>query len=47
VTVDHAVDVYAALCTIDVYRELIDERHWTSHQIQAWWTTTLTLTLLA
>ena len=35
VTVDHAVDVYAALCNIGVYRELIDERHWTSDQIQA------------
>lgn len=47
VTVDRAVDAYAALCNIDVYRELIDERHWTPDQVQAWWIDTLTLTLIA
>ncbi len=46
VNVQDAVDAYAALCTIDVYHELI-ERHWTPDQIQAWWTSALTLTLLA
>lgn len=46
-SVEQAVDAYAALCNIDVYRELLDERHWTPDQVQAWWTTTLTLTLLA
>lgn len=46
VNVQDAVDAYAALCNIDVYRELI-ERHWTPDQIQAWWTSALTLTLLA
>ncbi len=46
-TVVRAVDAYAALCNIDVYRELIDERQWTPDQVQAGWTTTLTLTLLA
>lgn len=47
VSIEDAVDAYAALCNIDVYRELIDERGWTSHRIQAWWSTTLILTLLA
>lgn len=47
VSVEDAVDAYAAICNIDVYRELTDERHWTPDRVQAWWTTTLTLTLLA
>jgi AcrR family transcriptional regulator len=46
VAVEGAVDAYAALCNIDVYRELTDERHWTSNQVQAWWTETLTMILL-
>ncbi|MGH2884222.1 MAG: TetR/AcrR family transcriptional regulator [Solirubrobacteraceae bacterium] len=44
--VEDAVDAYAALCNIDVYRELTDERHWTPEQVQAWWTDTLTMILL-
>lgn len=47
VSVERAVDAYAALCNIDVYRELTDERRWTPDQVQAWWTDTLTMTLLA
>jgi len=46
VSVERAVDTYAALCNIDVYRELTDERRWTPDQVQAWWTDTLTMTLL-
>jgi len=46
VNVEDAVDVYAALSNIDVYRELIDERYWTPDRVQAWWTSTLTHTLL-
>jgi len=46
VSVERAVDAYAALCNIDVYRELTDERRWTPDQVQAWWTDTLTVTLL-
>ncbi len=45
--VEAAVDIYAALCNIDVYRELTDERRWTPDRIHAWWTDTLILTLLA
>ncbi len=44
---ERAVDAYGALCNIDVYRELTDERRWTPDQVQAWWTDTLTMTLLA
>lgn len=47
VSAERAVDAYAALCNIDVYRELTDERRWTPDQVQAWWTDTLTMTILA
>lgn len=46
VTVEAAVDAYAALCNIDVWRELVDERGWTPDTVEAWWTDTLTRTLL-
>ena len=45
-TSETAVDVYAALCNIDVYRELIDERSWTSRQVEHWWTGTVGAALL-
>lgn len=42
-----AVDVYAALCTIDVYRTLTDERGWAPDQVEGWWTEVLARELLA
>jgi AcrR family transcriptional regulator len=32
-----AADTYAALCNIDVYRVLADERGWPSGRIEQWW----------
>lgn len=46
-TADTAVDMYAALCNIDVYRELITERGWPSSQVEQWWISTLQAGLLA
>jgi AcrR family transcriptional regulator len=46
ITVEGAVDAYAALCNIDVWRELVDERGWTPDSVEAWWRDTLTRTLL-
>src|SRR5699024_842517 len=34
-------DTYAALCNIDVYRVLLDERGWSAEQIEQWWYDTL------
>ncbi len=42
-----AVDVYAALCTIDVYRTLTDERGWAPDQVEEWWAEVLARELLA
>jgi AcrR family transcriptional regulator len=42
-----AVDVYAAVCSIDAYRELTLERGWTPDEVQQWWAETLTRELLA
>lgn len=33
-----AVDIYAAICSIDGYTELTRERGWTPDQVQCWWT---------
>lgn len=41
------VDVYAALCNIDVYRTLTDERGWTPARVEQWWADTLTRELLS
>ncbi|MEU4341836.1 helix-turn-helix domain-containing protein [Nocardia sp. NPDC023852] len=41
-----AVDVYAALCNIDVYTILIHERGWPPDQIEHWWGQTLSRQLL-
>ena len=46
-TAETAVDVYTALCNIDVYRELITERGWASSRVEQWWTSTLKSVLLA
>lgn len=42
-----ALDVYAALCTIDVYVTLTVERGWTPDQVEAWWAKALPRELLA
>ncbi|WP_433333345.1 hypothetical protein [Spirillospora sp. CA-294931] len=32
-----AVDVYAAICNIDVYTTLTVERSWTPDRVKRWW----------
>ncbi|MFD6157363.1 hypothetical protein ACFWF7_21225 [Nocardia sp. NPDC060256] len=41
-----AVDVYAALCNIDVYTSLAVERAWHPDRIEHWWSETLARELL-
>lgn len=41
-----AIDTYAALCTIDVYRILVEERSWTPERIATWWAALLPRELL-
>ena len=35
--VGEAVDVYAALCSIDTYTTLTEERSWSPDRIETWW----------
>ncbi|MFC4562459.1 TetR/AcrR family transcriptional regulator [Nocardiopsis mangrovi] len=42
-----AVDVYAALCNIDVYTTLTAERGWTPDRVEHWWADALVRELLA
>lgn len=42
-----AVDIYAALCNIDVYTTLTTERSWPPARVEQWWTETLARELLA
>lgn len=42
-----AVDVYAALCNIDVYTTLTVERGWTPDRVEQWWCEALARELLA
>ncbi|MFD6391791.1 TetR/AcrR family transcriptional regulator [Nocardia sp. NPDC060259] len=42
-----SVDIYAALCTIDVFTTLTAERGWSPDRVETWWTTTLSRELLA
>jgi AcrR family transcriptional regulator len=42
-----AVDVYAALCSIDVYTTLTVERGWSPDQVERWWTEALTRELVS
>jgi TetR/AcrR family transcriptional regulator, regulator of cefoperazone and chloramphenicol sensitivity len=42
-----AVDVYAALCNIDVYTTLTTERGWSPDRIERWWIAALCRELLA
>ncbi|MFF3442756.1 TetR/AcrR family transcriptional regulator [Streptosporangium sp. NPDC002721] len=41
-----AVDVYAALCNIDVYTTLTAERGWSSERVEHWWGEALARQLL-
>lgn len=41
-----AVDIYAALCNIDVYTTLITERSWSPDAIERWWSEALCRELL-
>ncbi|HEX2134254.1 MAG TPA: helix-turn-helix domain-containing protein [Actinophytocola sp.] len=47
VGVPAAVDIYAALCTIDVYTTLTEERGWSPERVQRWWAEALARELLA
>ncbi len=42
-----AVDVYAAVCTIDVFTTLTGERGWSPDRVERWWRAVLTRELLA
>ncbi|GAA2058047.1 TetR/AcrR family transcriptional regulator [Streptomyces carpaticus] len=42
-----AVDVYAALCTVDVYTTLTVERGWQPDRVERWWAAALARELLA
>ncbi|ADB32944.1 transcriptional regulator, TetR family [Kribbella flavida DSM 17836] len=42
-----AVDIYAALCTIDVFTTLTEERRWSPDRVEQWWRGTTARELLA
>jgi AcrR family transcriptional regulator len=42
-----AVDIYAALCSVDVYTTLTQERGWPPERVERWWSRTLARELLA
>jgi AcrR family transcriptional regulator len=42
-----SIDVYAALCTIDVYTTLTTERGWPPDRVERWWQGVLARELLA
>ncbi|MFG1684626.1 TetR/AcrR family transcriptional regulator [Nonomuraea sp. NPDC049269] len=42
-----AVDIYAAVCNIDVYTTLTTERDWSPDRVQRWWSEALARELLA
>ncbi|MEW2401466.1 helix-turn-helix domain-containing protein [Streptomyces sp. NPDC046862] len=44
--VPSAVDVYAALCNIDVYATLTTERGWSPERVEGWWSGALARELL-
>lgn len=46
VDVQSAADSYAALCNIDVYRVLTEERGWPPGRVEQWWRESLILLLL-
>lgn len=41
-----AVDIYAALCNIDVYTTFTEERGWAADRIERWWGEALARELL-
>lgn len=41
-----AVDIYAALCNVDVYTTLTVEREWSPDQVEGWWGESLSRELL-
>lgn len=45
--VPSAVDIYAALCTIDVYATLTAERGWSPERVEEWWGEVLVRELLS
>ncbi|TCC05841.1 TetR/AcrR family transcriptional regulator [Kribbella soli] len=45
--VETAVDIYAGVCNVDVYRTLIDERGWSAERVELWWAEVLARELLA
>ena len=47
VTADSARDTYAALCNVDVYRVLTEERGWDADRVEQWWHESLVRLLLA
>ena len=47
VDVRSAVDVYAALCNVDVYTTLTVERGWSPDRVERWWCEALARELLA
>jgi AcrR family transcriptional regulator len=42
-----AVDIYAAVCSIDAYTELTVERGWSPDRVERWWAAALTRELLS
>lgn len=44
---DEAVDIYAAICNIDVFTVLTGERDWSPERVQRWWSGVLARELLA
>jgi len=47
VTVDRALDVYAMVCSIQVFDIATQERGWSADDVERWWLETLTDRLLA
>jgi AcrR family transcriptional regulator len=47
VTPESARDVYAAMCNVDVYRVLTEERGWDADRVEQWWRDSLVRLLLA
>jgi TetR/AcrR family transcriptional regulator, regulator of cefoperazone and chloramphenicol sensitivity len=46
VDVPAAVDIYAGLCSIDVYTTLTVERGWSPERVERWWSEALARELL-
>jgi hypothetical protein len=46
VTAQSAADAFAALCNVDVYRVLSEERGWSPDEIESWWHESLVRLLL-